>query len=153
MTRVLVLPAIASAVGARGALSDHIADRTLLLLLDNLEQVLEAAPLLAEALGEIPNIKLLTTSREPLRIHGEQRYLVEPLPEDDAVALFNERASAVNNSFEPTGSVLEICRRLDGLPLALELAAARVAVLHPRRVAQAPRALAPRSDIWSCRRT
>lgn len=127
----LVLPAIASAVGVRGALSAHIADRTLLLLLDNLEQVLEAAPLLAEALSEMPNIKLVTTSREPLRIRGEQRYLVEPLAEDDAVTLFNERASAVNSSFEPTESVAQICRRLDGLPLALELAAARVAVLQP----------------------
>ena len=128
----LVLPAVASAVGAKGArLSDHIADRKLLLLLDNLEQVVEAAPLLAEALSEMPNIKLITTSREPLRIQGEQRYPVEPLPEDDAVSLFNERASAVNRSFQPTQSVAEICRRLDGLPLALELAAARVAVLHP----------------------
>jgi predicted ATPase len=128
----LVLPAVASAVGAKGArLSDHIADRKLLLLLDNLEQVVEAAPLLAEALSEMPNIKLITTSREPLRIQGEQRYPVEPLPEDDAVSLFNERASAVNRSFQPTQSVAEICRRLDRLPLALELAAARVAVLHP----------------------
>ena len=128
----LVLPAIASTVGAKGdTLSDHIADRKLLLLLDNFEQVVKAAPLLAEALSEMPNITVITTSREPLRIQAEQRYPVEPLPESDGVSLFNERASAVNSSFEPTQSVADICRRLDGLPLALELAAARVAVLDP----------------------
>ena len=128
----LVLPAIASAVGAEDVrLSEHVAERGMLLLLDNLEQVVEAAPQLAGALCEMPNIKLLATSREPLRIPGEQRYFVEPLTEDDAIALFDERASAVNSSFESTESVAQICRRLDGLPLALELAAARVAVLHP----------------------
>jgi predicted ATPase/class 3 adenylate cyclase len=125
----LVLPAIAAALGAKDGLSEHIADGKMLLLLDNLEQVVGAAPLLAELLSQTANLRMIATSREPLRITGEYRYSVEPLPEGDAVALFSERAQAVDAAFEPTEAVAAICRRLDGLPLALELAAARAAVL------------------------
>jgi predicted ATPase/class 3 adenylate cyclase len=127
----LVLPAISSALGAKDTLTDHIADGRLLLLLDNFEQVITAAPLLSELLSRTPNVTIIATSREPLRISGESRYAVEPLPEDDAVALFSERAQAVDAGFQPVKAVADICRRLDNLPLALELAAARVAVLDP----------------------
>ena len=77
------------------------------------------------------SLKLLATSREPLRLTLEQQYPVPPLPDDDAVALFAERARAVRPDFAANGAVAEICRRLDGLPLAIELAAARVKILPP----------------------
>ncbi len=125
----LVLPTIAQTVGSKNGLSEHLGDKRMLLLLDNLEQVIEAASPLAELLAETGNARLLVTSREPLRVAGEQRYDVEPLPELDAVTLFVERARAVDVHFEPDPDVAEICRRLDGLPLALELAAARVGLL------------------------
>jgi predicted ATPase/class 3 adenylate cyclase len=127
----LVPHAIASAVGAKNGLSEHIADGKVLLLLDNLEQVIGAAPFLAELLSLTPNLKMIATSREPLRIAAEHRHPVEPLPQNDAVALFSERALAVDPAFEPTEAVADICARLDNLPLALELAAARVAVFDP----------------------
>jgi len=82
-------------------------------------------------LAGTPNAKVLVTSREPLHVESEQRYPVEPLPEDDAAALFVERARAVAPGFRPAPAVGEICRRLDGLPLAIELAAVRVALLDP----------------------
>jgi predicted ATPase len=110
---------------------DYIGDKRLLLLLDNFEQIVEAAPAVSSLLSETPNTKALITSREPLQVESEQRYAVEPLPDGDAVALFIERAAAVQHGFRPTESVGEICRRLDGLPLAIELAAARVALLSP----------------------
>jgi predicted ATPase/class 3 adenylate cyclase len=125
----LVVPTIAQTLGASDGLADYVGDKRLLLLLDNVEQVIEAAPALAELLEATGNAKLVVTSREPLRITGEQRYGVEPLPELDAVTLFVERARAADASFEPSAAVVEICRRLDRLPLALELAAARVSVL------------------------
>ena len=125
----LVEPAIAASVEAGDGLIDHIGDKRLLLLLDNFEQVVEAAPTVSRLQAGTPNAKVLVTSREPLQIESERRYPVEPLPDDDATALFNERAKAVAPAFRPTASVTEICRRLDGLPLAIELAAARVALL------------------------
>ena len=115
----------------RRRLSDHIGSKRLLLLLDNFEQIVEAAPTVSSLLAETPNTKVLVTSREPLQIESEQRYPVEPLPDGDAVALFTERAAAVEHGFQATEAVGEICRRLDGLPLAIELAAARVALLSP----------------------
>src|SRR5919106_2473062 len=127
----LVEPAIAASVEAGDGLIDHIEDKRLLLLLDNFEQVVEAAPTVSSLLAGTPNAKVLVTSREPLQIESERRYPVEPLPDEDATALFNERAKAVAPAFRPTASVTEICRRLDGLPLAIELAAARVALLDP----------------------
>jgi predicted ATPase/class 3 adenylate cyclase len=126
----LVVPTVEEKVGAPAGLAEFLGDKRVLLVVDNLEQVIEAAPALADVLGAASQTKLLVTSREPLRVRGEQRYPVEPLPEGDAVALFVERARAVDPAFEPGAAVAEICRRLDGLPLALELAAARVGVLR-----------------------
>ena len=127
----LVERAIGAAVGADDGLVDHIGDRQLLVLLDNFEQVIEAASTMSGLLSATPKAKVLVTSREPLRLDSEQRYPVEPLRDDDAAALFVERARAVAHRFQPTPAVGEICRRLDGLPLAIELAAARVALLDP----------------------
>ena len=87
--------------------------------------------MVSSLLAETPNAKVLVTSREPLHVDSEQRYAVEPLPETDATILFVERAQAVDAGFAPQPAVTEICRRLDGLPLAIELAAARVAMLDP----------------------
>jgi len=104
----------------------------MLLLLDNLEHLLATAPELAEVLAGCPSLQLLATSREPLRIRGESEYPVPPLPEDDSVALFRARAFDA----EPEDAVVAICRRLDGLPLAIELAAARTRVLPPVRLVE-----------------
>jgi predicted ATPase/class 3 adenylate cyclase len=125
----LVEHAIGMSVGADQDLLEHVGSRRLLILLDNFEQVVEAAATVSALLAETPNAKVLVTSREPLHVESEQRYPVEPLPDDDAVALFAERARAVAPAFSPTKAVGEICRRLDGLPLGIELAAARIALL------------------------
>ena len=130
----LVEPTIAQALEATEDLAGYLSNRQVLLLLDNFEQVVGAAPRLAELLGSAPRLKLLVTSRESLRLSGEWAYAVPPLPQTDAVALFTERARAVRSGFASDGSVVEICRRLDGLPLALELAAARVQVLTPLQI-------------------
>jgi predicted ATPase len=127
----LVEPTIAQIVGARIDLDGYLRDRNALLLLDNVEQVLGCAPRLVELVSGSSNLKLLATSREPLRVTLEQQYPVPPLPDGDAVVLFNERARAVRPDFAADGAVVEICRRLDGLPLAIELAAARVKLLAP----------------------
>jgi predicted ATPase len=123
----LVLPTIASNIGARGELADHVDERRMLLLLDNLEQVLGAAPYLSKLLGRCPNLHLIVTSRALLRVEGEREYVVEPLPTDDAVALFEARAAVA----EPEEVITEICRRVDCLPLAVELAAARTKIFPP----------------------
>ena len=126
------------------SLKQYLADKEALLILDNFEQLIPAAPLLGELLARAPHIKVLVTSRELLRIYGEHNFPVPPLsvpdlrtqslPEDlmqhEAVRLFVERATAVKPDFvltaENAPAVAEICVRLDGLPLAIELAAARV---------------------------
>ncbi len=124
----LIEPTIAQAIGAHHGLAGHIDEKRMLLLLDNLEQVLpSAAPPLAALVAACPNLRLLVTSRAPLRIDGEREYPVLPLPAGDAVELFRERAFVA----EPETAVREICRRLDGLPLAIELAAARTRLLPP----------------------
>ena len=128
--------AIAQAVGARDGVEDHLRPQRALLLLDNFEHLLAAAPRVAELLRGAPHIKVLVTSRAPLHLAGEQEYPVPTLDEDEAVALFIERASGVKPSFQPDEHVRTICRRLDGLPLALELAAARVRVLPPAKLAE-----------------
>jgi len=125
----LVERAIAASVGADDGLIEFVGNKRLLVLLDNFEQVIEAAPTVASLLVGTPNAKVLVTSREPLQVESEQRYPVEPLPDQDAAVLFVERARAILPAFSPTPVVDEICRRLDGLPLAIELAAARVALL------------------------
>jgi predicted ATPase/class 3 adenylate cyclase len=130
----LVERAIADSVGADDGLVEHIGNKQLLVLLDNFEQVVEAAPGMSSLIAGTPNAKVLVTSREPLHIESEQRYPVEPLREDDAEVLFAERAQAVAPAFRPTEAVRQICRRLDGLPLAIELAAARVGLLDPEEL-------------------
>jgi predicted ATPase/DNA-binding SARP family transcriptional activator len=127
----LVEPTIARTVGAGSDLSGYLRDRSALLVLDNLEQVLGCAPRLAGLVAGSISLKVVATSREPLNLRLEQQYPVEPLPEDDAVALFTERARAVRPGFDANDAVAAICRRLDGLPLAIELAAARVKMLPP----------------------
>jgi predicted ATPase len=125
----LVTETIAQTLGAKDGLEDHIAERELLLLLDNLEQVVEAAPALAELLEACPNLRLLVTSRELLRVRGEVEYAVPPLREAEAVALFCDRGR-----LEPSDDIAELCRRLDSLPLAVELAAARTSALTATQI-------------------
>jgi predicted ATPase/DNA-binding winged helix-turn-helix (wHTH) protein len=109
-----------------------------LLLLDNFEQVMPAASVVAETLDACPSLKILVTSRSCLRIYGEQEFPVTPLAQSSAIELFAQRAAAVWPAFAITsenGSVVrEICSRLDGLPLAIELAAARTRVLSPAAI-------------------
>ncbi len=125
----LVEQTIARSVGANGQLAEHLAGKRVLLVLDNMEQVLVAADLLGSLLTSCPSLHALVTSREPLRIAPEQRFTVEPLSTPDAVALFVERARAVDSTFVDDATVEAICTRLDCLPLAVELAATRVNVL------------------------
>ncbi len=120
-------------------LVEYCAPRSLLLILDNCEHVIGAAAELAETLlTRCPGLTIVATSREPLGVPGECVRPVEPLPPDPAHRLFAERAEAVRPGFDAAGdadSVAEICRRLDGLPLAIELAAARLRLLIPRQIA------------------
>jgi predicted ATPase len=126
----LVTQTIAQAVGAKDDVVAHLSERELLLLLlDNFEQVVDAAPELTQLLEACPNLRLLVTSRELLRIRGEVEYPVSPLAEPEAVELFCERAR-----LESDETIAELCRRLDDLPLAVELAAARTHVLTPAQI-------------------
>ena len=127
----LVIPEIAQALGAKDDLRGYLRDREVLLLLDNLEHLLDAAPALTELLRGAKGLRLLATSRAPLRISGEHEYVLEPLAPSESVALFCERARAVGRLVPADGTVEEICRRLDGLPLAIELAAARTKLISP----------------------
>ncbi len=131
------------------ALKNYLADKKILLVIDNFEQVIKAAPVIAELLETAVNLKILITSRVVLRLSAEQEYIVPPLavPKSDAgisfaetanfeaVKFFTERARYAQRDFvlteENADSVAEICRRLDGLPLAIELAAARVKLFTP----------------------
>ncbi len=154
----LVVPTIAQVLGVKEVgerplldlLKSSIGDGHLLLLLDNFEQVLEAAPGLSDLLAACPHLKLLVTSRAVLHIRGEHEFPVPPLALPDltdlpdsetisqyaAVALFLERARAVKPDFQVTSTntrtIAEICVRLDGLPLTIELAVARIKLLPPR---------------------
>jgi predicted ATPase/class 3 adenylate cyclase len=157
----LVAQAIADALRARGvpgrgaldALTEHLQDKDLVLVLDNFEHVLAAGPaVLVPLLQAAPGIRALATSRVPLHVYGEREYPVPPLelPDPDrvpglevlarfeAVALFVERAAAVKPGFRVTTenarTVVEITARLDGLPLAIELAASRLKLLSPDRL-------------------
>jgi predicted ATPase len=156
----LVAAAIATGLGLSTSadrltadLESYLQARRLLLALDNFEQVVGAAPLLSELLAAAPGLVMLVTSRTVLRLSGEHEFPVPPLPVPPAradpdpadlqgyasVGLFVERAHAAEPGFELTGgnaaAVAEICRRLDGLPLAIELAAARVRLLPPQALA------------------
>jgi predicted ATPase len=135
----LVSETIAQTLGAKDGLAGHIGERELLVLLDNLEQVIEAAPDLAVLVERCPNLTLLVTSREVLRVRGETEYPVPPLAEPDAVSLFCERAR-----LEPSEEIAELCAHLDSLPLAVELAAARTKALS---VAQIVERLSQRLDL------
>jgi predicted ATPase/class 3 adenylate cyclase/Tfp pilus assembly protein PilF len=155
-----VASAIAEVLGVRESPGEAIADslrsflrtRRLLLVLDNFEHVADAAPLVADLLADDPGLQILVTSRTPLRLSGEQELPIEPLglpsrqtglrPEEaltsEAVRLFVDRAQAVRPGFTLTeqnvDAVVAICRRLDGLPLAIELAAARMRLLPPEAI-------------------
>ena len=139
----LVLPTIVKALdlgdlGARPVIEQlvaHLRLRESLIVLDNLEQVVDVAPHLGDLLTHCPRLKILATSRVILRVSDEYDVPVNPLPEPTAVQLFVARAQAAIPTFELTGAnqtaVVAICARLDGLPLAIELAAARIPVLPP----------------------
>ena len=130
-----LVPATAGqALGAKDGLAEHIADKSLLLLFDNFEHVVDAAASLAELLAACPNLQLVVTSRELLRVPGEQAFPVPPLEPDDGTALFLARARAADPGFAASAAVAELCARLENLPLALELAAARVRVLSPEQL-------------------
>ncbi|MDX6547581.1 MAG: hypothetical protein QOG33_1131 [Gaiellales bacterium] len=130
----LVLETAAQALGVKDALAGDIGDRSMLLLFDNFEQVIDAAGGVADLLASCPNLDLLVTSREPLHLMAEHEYPVPPLVREESVDFFVARARALRPDFRADGTVSEICRRLDDLPLALELAAARVKALSPEQV-------------------
>ena len=160
----LLVMSIAQTLGLRDSgsrplaevVKDYLRDQRLLLVLDNFEQIVAAAPLVRDLLAACPGLTVLITSRAPLRLSGEREYPVPPLPVPDteardgaalagvpSVALFVQRAQDVTPDFaltpENAAAVAAICVRLDGLPLAIELAASRVRVLPPQ-------ALLPRLD-------
>ncbi|HET7744552.1 MAG TPA: adenylate/guanylate cyclase domain-containing protein [Gaiellaceae bacterium] len=130
----LVLDTAALALDAKVDLAEHIAGRSLLLLFDNFEQVVDAAPRLAELLAACEALNLLVTSREPLHLTSEHEYPVPPLEHEEGVRFFVNRARSVDPTFEADDAVSEICRRLDDLPLGLELAAARVKILSSEQL-------------------
>jgi predicted ATPase/class 3 adenylate cyclase len=130
----LVLDSAANAIGGDGALAEQVADRRTLILLDNLEHLIDAARELPPLLGSCPGLDLLVTSRELLRVAGEQAYPVPSLADEEAVELFLARARAVQPAFAGNGRIPELCRRLDNLPLAVELAAARTRVFSPEEL-------------------
>jgi predicted ATPase len=125
----LVDAAASQALGSEDVLAETVGDKRLLLVLDNFEHLIDAAPNVAETIVSCPHLTVLVTSREPLHIDGEWEFAVDPLLEREAVALFLQRAAAVRSDFTANGEIAEICRRLDCLPLAIELAAARVKML------------------------
>src|SRR5512134_209839 len=151
----LIIPTIAHTLGAvespnrllLDSLKEFLHDRQALLLLDNFEQIMSAAPLLSELLSACAGLRMLATSREALRLRGEQEFPLLPLALPDqpsleilmqspSVALFVQRAQASQPDFKLTpenaSAVTEICARIDGLPLAIELAAARIKLLPPQ---------------------
>jgi predicted ATPase/DNA-binding CsgD family transcriptional regulator len=154
----LVIPTIAQALGVReqahqslrDSLKDSLRQRHLLLLLDNFEQLVSAAPIVAELLAAAPRLQVLVTSRTALHLSGEHEFVVPPLAMPDlqnlpppdrllqygAIRLFVARAQAVHSAFALTGenapAVAAICQQLDGLPLAIELAAGRSKLFSPQ---------------------
>ena len=125
------------------AVAEAVADRRALLIVDNVEHVIDGATVVSDLIDEAPHLRVLATSRERLRLNGEQVYDVEPLglqSDGAAVRLFLDRARLVRPEIDPTpeqrDAVLKICRRLDGLPLAIELAAAQCRLLQPTEILQ-----------------
>jgi predicted ATPase/class 3 adenylate cyclase len=125
----LVTETIARTLGVKGDLRDYLRERELLLLIDNFEQVVDAAGDLASLLRDCPGLTAIVTSRELLRIQGEVDCPVPAMAEREAVSLFCARSR-----LEPTRDIAELCRRLDNLPLAVELAAARTKALSPAKI-------------------
>jgi len=123
-----VMPAVGRALGG-GSASEAIGNRRLLLLLDNFEHVIAAAPQVAALLADCPNLDVLVTSRERLSLRGEHLYPVEPLTRKESRELFLARAHAIAPAVESGPRLDELCARLDDLPLALELAAARASLM------------------------
>ncbi|HEY8629099.1 MAG TPA: tetratricopeptide repeat protein [Gaiellaceae bacterium] len=130
----LVLATAGQILGSKNGLAEHIQDKQMLCLFDNFEQVVKAGPELADLVGACPNLGILVTSRERLRVGGEQTYPVPQLAESDGEELFLTRARAVDPAFAGSDAVRELCLRLDVLPLAIELAAARTAVFSPEQL-------------------
>jgi predicted ATPase/class 3 adenylate cyclase len=126
----LVLESAAQTLGTSDELGDYVGDRQLLLLFDNFEHLLEAVPAVGDLLARCPNAKALVTSREPLHLSAEREYAVPALADAEATELF----SATSVESGPEDVVAAICRRLDCLPLAVELAAARTKVLSPEAI-------------------
>jgi len=126
---MLVGSTIAAAVGAQDDLATHISDREMLLVLDNFEQVIDAAADVSSLLTACPNLRVLVTSRERLRVAGEVEYAVPTLARAEAMQLFSDRSGVA-----PDETIAEICARLDDLPLAVELAAARANLLAPQKI-------------------
>ncbi len=150
----LIIPTITQVLGVSespnrlllDSLKDFLRNKQTLLLLDNFEQIISVAPLLTELLEACAKLRILVTSREALRLRGEHEFPLAPLALPDqpsiknllqypGIALFVERAQAIQPDFQLTTdnatAVTEICAHLDGLPLALELAAARIKLLSP----------------------
>jgi predicted ATPase len=136
----LVSETIATTLGAMDGLADHIQEKEMLLVLDNFEQVVDAAPELPKLLKSCANLRVLVTSRELLRVQGEVEFPVLPLARAEAVELFCRRSG-----LDPDDTIAELCRRLDNLPLAVELAAARTSVLSPAQILDR---LATRLDLF-----
>ncbi len=155
----LVVPIIGQTLGLREEsgkpmkerIGDHLRGKKMLIVLDNFEQITQAAPTIGELLSDVPDLKILVTSRVRLNLRSEREFTLQPLgvPIDKrltanefgrfpAVALFVERAKAAKSNFaltdENADSIAEICRRLDGLPLAIELAAVRVKLFTPTAI-------------------
>ena len=155
----LVPSAIADVLALQDAaeLEERLRGQRLLLVLDNFEHLLEAAPVVKNLASSEPELAVLATSRVPLRVRGERRYPVEPLPVDEAAALFLKRAREVNPRFADGPPLRRICERLDRLPLALELAAARARGTTAARLADLLEihlpALAGRRDAPARQRT
>jgi predicted ATPase/class 3 adenylate cyclase len=129
-----VIPAIMRVAGNHRGLAEVSGRRRLLVLLDNCEHVMDAAPGLAQLLGRVCELTVLATSRQRLGLSGEHEYPVPPLSQRAAIELFVTRARQLKADFMSDDFVAEICRRLDGLPLALELAATRIKLLSPAEI-------------------
>jgi predicted ATPase/Tfp pilus assembly protein PilF len=145
----LVFETAAQALGARDGPAEQIAAKCLLILFDNFEHLVDAAGALPELLASCPNLRVLVTSRELLHVPGEHAYAVPPLQPQDGRELFGARARAADHGFVADDAAAELCSRLDNLPLALELAAARIRVLSP---AQLLERLSQRLDLFKAGR-
>lgn len=142
-TPALILPAIAKTIGVHEepnrelgeSLRDFLVNRSILFVLDNFEQVIEGAPIIASLLDANPHTRVLATSREALRLRFEHVLPIAPLGDEDAVQTFVQYAQTVNPQFrlteDNTSAITELCKKLDGLPLAIELAAMRTRMFTP----------------------